>query len=90
MNRMLLWVMATFLIASCGSKKIKDPVINPKDSLYTSLNLINDQIKKKRRWQRCAKTEKKTNKHVTVESVDEPDCVDGQPARGVHVLFPFH
>ena len=34
--------------------------------------------------------EKKTNKHVTVESVDEPDCVDGQPARGVHVLFPFH
>jgi tetratricopeptide (TPR) repeat protein len=45
MNRMVLWVMATFLIASCGSKKIKDPVINPKDSLSTSLNLINDQIK---------------------------------------------
>lgn len=45
MNRILTLLVAACLIASCGNKNMKEVKINPKDSLSTSLNLINDQLK---------------------------------------------
>jgi tetratricopeptide (TPR) repeat protein len=44
-NRLVACLIVLLTIASCGQKKKVDPTINPKDSLSTSLNLINDQIK---------------------------------------------
>src|SRR5687768_7505479 len=48
MNRViasLTLLMVALTIISCGGKKKTDPDLNPKDSLSTSINLINEQIK---------------------------------------------
>jgi tetratricopeptide (TPR) repeat protein len=45
MNRVIACLVILLTIASCGQKKKIDTDANPKDSLSTSLNLINDQIK---------------------------------------------
>lgn len=46
MNRILPFLFIGFLIASCGSKKENNTQVNPKDTLSTSLNLINEQLEK--------------------------------------------
>jgi tetratricopeptide (TPR) repeat protein len=45
MNKIAAFGVFVLLLLSCGNKKTHPPEINPKDSLSTSMNLINDQIK---------------------------------------------
>lgn len=45
MKRTILFLALLAVLASCGHKKNTPTDPNPKDSLVTSLNLINDQIK---------------------------------------------
>lgn len=45
MKRLLPFIAAFFILTSCGSKKIDKTKINPKDTLSTSIDLVNDQLK---------------------------------------------
>jgi tetratricopeptide (TPR) repeat protein len=45
MNRVIAAIIILLTLASCGQKKIKDPDLNPKDSISTSMDLVNEQLK---------------------------------------------
>jgi len=45
MKRILPFLLIGFLIASCGNKKSIKGNVDPKDSLSTSMTLVNDQLK---------------------------------------------
>ena len=44
MKRLLVIPVIVFVLASCGGKKTNKPIIDPKDTLSTSLDLINNQL----------------------------------------------
>ena len=44
MKRLLVIPVIVLVLASCGHKKTDNPIVDPKDTLSTSLNLVNNQL----------------------------------------------